>query len=70
MSNHLLVLQSDFGLVDGAVAAMVGVALQEEPTLKIHNLTHDITPYNIFEPLIAFFKRWNIGQKEHFCFSG
>ncbi|MDO4205212.1 MAG: SAM-dependent chlorinase/fluorinase, partial [Streptococcus gallolyticus] len=40
MSNHLLVLQSDFGLVDGAVAAMVGVALQEEPTLKIHNLTH------------------------------
>lgn len=29
MSNHLLVLQSDFGLVDGAVSAMIGVALQE-----------------------------------------
>lgn len=24
MSNHLLVLQSDFGLVDGAVSAMIG----------------------------------------------
>ena len=56
MSNHLIVLQSDFGLVDGAVAAMVGVALQEEPTLKIHNLTHDITPYNIFEASYRLFQ--------------
>ena len=45
--NNLLVLQSDFGLVDGAVSAMIGVALEESPTLKIHHLTHDITPYNI-----------------------
>lgn len=56
MSNHLLVLQSDFGLVDGAVAAMVGVTLQEEPTLKIHNFTHDITPYNIFEASYRLFQ--------------
>ncbi len=28
MSNNLLVLQSDFGLVDGAVSAMIGVALK------------------------------------------
>ena len=49
MSNNLLVLQSDFGLVDGAVAAMIGVAKVEAPELDIHNLTHDITPYNIFE---------------------
>ena len=33
MTNNLLVLQSDFGLVDGAVSAMIGVALQEEPSL-------------------------------------
>lgn len=44
MHNNLLVLQSDFGLVDGAVSAMIGVALEESPTLKIHHLTHDITP--------------------------
>ena len=37
--NNLLVLQSDFGLVDGAVSAMIGVALEESPTLKIHHLT-------------------------------
>lgn len=29
MNNNLLVLQSDFGLVDGAVSAMIGVALEE-----------------------------------------
>lgn len=38
MTNNLLVLQSDFGLVDGAVSAMIGVALQEEPSLGVHHL--------------------------------
>ena len=56
MTNKLLVLQSDFGLVDGAVSAMIGVALQEDATLKIHNLTHDITPYNIFEGAYRLFQ--------------
>ena len=56
MHNNILVLQSDFGLVDGAVSAMVGVALEESPTLKIHHLTHDITPYNIFEGSYRLFQ--------------
>ncbi|MGT2926064.1 SAM hydrolase/SAM-dependent halogenase family protein [Streptococcus cuniculipharyngis] len=56
MTNNLLVLQSDFGLVDGAVSAMIGVALQEEPSLGIHHLTHDITPYNIFEGSYRLFQ--------------
>lgn len=56
MSNQLLVLQSDFGLVDGAVSAMIGVALQEAPNLGIHHLTHDITPYNIFEGSYRLFQ--------------
>lgn len=56
MSNNLLVLQSDFGLVDGAVSAMIGVALQESHELVIHNLTHDITPYNIFEGSYRLFQ--------------
>ncbi len=42
-----LVLTSDFGLKDGAVAAMKGVALSEAPQLTIHDLTHEIPPYNI-----------------------
>ena len=44
-----LVFQSDFGLVDGAVSAMYGVAYSVVPDLKIHDLTHDITPFNIWE---------------------
>ncbi|HFU4060291.1 TPA: S-adenosyl-l-methionine hydroxide adenosyltransferase family protein [Streptococcus suis] len=56
MSNNLLVLQSDFGLVDGAVSAMIGVALQESRDLVVHNLTHDITPYNIFEGSCRLFQ--------------
>lgn len=44
-----LVFQTDFGLVDGAVSAMYGVAYCVDPELKIHDLTHDITPYNIWE---------------------
>lgn len=44
-----LVYQTDFGLVDGAVSAMYGVAYSVNPELKIHDLTHDITPFNIWE---------------------
>lgn len=47
--NGLLVFQSDFGLVDGAVAAMYGVAFCVDPGLTIHDLTHNIPPYDIFE---------------------
>ena len=57
--NNILVLQSDFGLVDGAVSAMIGVALEESPTLKIHHLTHDITPYNIFDGSYRLFQTVN-----------
>ncbi|CYV11390.1 S-adenosyl-l-methionine hydroxide adenosyltransferase family protein [Streptococcus suis] len=56
MSNNLLVLQSDFGLVDGAVSAMIGVALQESRDLVVHSLMHDITPYNIFEGSYRLFQ--------------
>ena len=35
---------------------MIGVALEESPTLKIHHLTHDITPYNIFEGSYRLFQ--------------
>lgn len=46
---HPLVLQSDFGLDDGAVSAMVGVAVAVDPGLRIHDLTHNIPPYDIWE---------------------
>lgn len=54
--NGCLVFQSDFGLTDGAVAAMYGVALAVDPQLKLYNLTHDITQYNIFEASYRLFQ--------------
>lgn len=48
MSKNL-VLQTDFGLSDGAVSAMYGVALSVAPELKIFDLTHDIPQFNIWE---------------------
>lgn len=44
-----LVLQSDFGTRDGAVAAMTGVAASVSPELAIHDLTHEIPPYDVWE---------------------
>ncbi|BAM48496.1 SAM hydrolase/SAM-dependent halogenase family protein [Amphibacillus xylanus] len=48
MSN-LLVFQSDFGLVDGAVSAMYGVAKSVSLDLQLYDVTHEIPAYNIFE---------------------
>ena len=47
--NKLLVFQTDFGLNDGAVSAMEGVCFSVDRDLNIRHLTHNITPYNIFE---------------------
>ena len=54
--KKLLVFQSDFGLVDGAVAAMYGVAFEVDESLKAYNLTHDIPPYNIWEASYRLFQ--------------
>src|SRR5574344_2013877 len=54
--KNCLVLQTDFGLVDGAVAAMKGVALQMDENLEVFDLTHDITPYNIWEASYRLFQ--------------
>lgn len=44
-----LILQSDFGLQDGAVSAMYGVAYTVCPELRVFDLTHDIAPFDIWE---------------------
>lgn len=54
--KKLLVFQSDFGLVDGAVAAMYGVAFEVDENLRTYNLTHDIPPYNIWEASYRLFQ--------------
>jgi len=47
--NKLLVFQSDFGLKDGAVSAMKGVANSVSAELKLYDVTHEIPAYNIWE---------------------
>lgn len=44
-----IVLQSDFGTRDAAVAEMKGVVLSVDPSLEIVDITHEITQYNIWE---------------------
>lgn len=47
--NGIVVFQSDFGVKDGAVSAMKGVAYGVSPELKLVDLTHEIPAYNIWE---------------------
>jgi S-adenosylmethionine hydrolase len=47
--EHALVLQTDFGLKDGAVAAMRGVAVSVSPRIAIYDLSHENTPFDIWE---------------------
>src|SRR5882757_6096698 len=47
--SKVVVFQSDFGLKDGAVSEMKGVAVGVSPDLKLFDLTHEIPAYNIWE---------------------
>ena len=45
----IVVFQSDFGVKDGAVSAMKGVAMGVSTELKLYDLTHEIPAYDIWE---------------------
>jgi S-adenosylmethionine hydrolase len=47
--SRIVVFQSDFGVKDGAVSAMKGVALSVSLDLNLYDLTHEIPSYNIWE---------------------
>ena len=47
--NGHLVFMSDFGLKDRFVTSMKGVAINVDPALHLHDVTHQIEPYNIWE---------------------
>ncbi len=48
-AQNALVFQTDFGVKDGAVAVMKGVAYSVSPDLNIFDLTHEIPPFNVWE---------------------
>jgi S-adenosylmethionine hydrolase len=52
-SKHALLLMTDFGLRDRFVASMKGVALGVDASLNIHDLSHDIAPFDILEGAIT-----------------
>ncbi|MEX0941886.1 MAG: S-adenosyl-l-methionine hydroxide adenosyltransferase family protein [Pseudomonadales bacterium] len=47
--NGLLVLQTDFGERDGAVAAMRGVAYGVDASLRVEDLTHEIPAFDVWQ---------------------
>ena len=58
-------MQSDFGIADGAVSAMYGVAYSVDPELRISDLTHEIPQYDIWEAsyrLIQTVSYWPVGS--------
>ena len=57
--NKIVVFQSDFGLKDGAVSAIKGVANSVSNELSLCDLTHEIPDLN---------KPFHIGQLEQFLF--
>jgi S-adenosylmethionine hydrolase len=44
-----VVFQTDFGVKDGAVSAMKGVAHEVDDAIPLYDLTHEIPAYNIWE---------------------
>lgn len=59
-----LVLQTDFGLGDGAVSAMYGVARMVSNEITISDLTHEIPPYDIWVASYRLYqtvKYWPVG---------
>jgi len=59
--NGTVVFQSDFGLLDGAVSSMHGVAHSVSSRLRLYNLTHEIPQFNTWEAsyrLIQTMRYW------------
>jgi S-adenosylmethionine hydrolase len=46
-TEHTLVFMTDFGLEDDSVAICKAVMLRIDPTLRIMDITHQVTPYSI-----------------------
>lgn len=61
---RIVVFQSDFGISDGAVAAMKGVASTVDPRLHLYDLTHNIPPYTIWDGAYRLYQTieyWPVG---------
>ena len=55
-NSHPLVFQTDFGLKDGAVSAMKGVAFTQSAAIPLYDLTHEIPAYSIWDAAYRLFQ--------------
>ena len=55
-TNGIVVFQSDFGLLEGTVAQMYGVALSVDPDLKLVDLSHNIEKFNTWDASYSLFQ--------------
>ena len=67
-ASKILVFQSDFGLKDGAVSAMKGVAVNVDKELKIYDLTHEIPAYSIWEASYRLYQTAEYGHQEQYLY--
>ncbi|MQF69866.1 SAM-dependent chlorinase/fluorinase [SAR202 cluster bacterium AD-804-J14_MRT_500m] len=49
ISNSVITLTTDFGVVDPYVGAMKGAILRINPTVNVLDITHQILPQNVFQ---------------------
>ncbi|MCK5736239.1 MAG: SAM-dependent chlorinase/fluorinase, partial [Spirochaetaceae bacterium] len=55
-TNKVLAFQSDFGLLEGTVAQMYGVALGVDLNLKLLDITHNIEAFNTWDASYSLFQ--------------
>ena len=48
-AGHTIVFMTDFGLIDDSVAICKAVMLRLDPSVRIMDITHQVTPYSILD---------------------
>jgi S-adenosylmethionine hydrolase len=64
MKDKLLVFQSDFGLFEGTVSQMHGIAIRVDPTLRIFDLSHLISKFNTWDTSYSLYQTCHAWPEE------
>lgn len=56
MKDKLLVFQSDFGLLEGTVSQMYGISAKVDPTLRMYDVTHNVTKFDTWEASYSLYQ--------------
>lgn len=64
MKDKLLVFQSDFGLLEGTVSQMYGISAKVDPTLRMYDITHNITKFDTWEASYSLYQTCHAWPEE------